>query len=57
LKVLFSFKLVLRLQIFEAVLADSGRRGGSADRGVPRQAPNPGRGYRGWGWRREAFTQ
>jgi hypothetical protein len=29
----------------------------SASREGSRQAPNPGRGYGGWGWRHEAFTQ
>jgi hypothetical protein len=56
LKVLFNLTCS-QTSIFETVLADSGRRGASANRGVPRQAPNPGRGCRGWGWRREAFTQ
>jgi len=55
LKVLFDLNCS-QTSIFQAGLATSGRRGRPQRGGTPRQAPNPGRGYRGWGLCPEALT-
>ena len=55
LKVLFNLTCS-QTSIFQAGLANSGRRGPPRAEGAPRQAPNPGRGYRGWGLCREGVT-
>ena len=53
LKVLFNLTCS-QTSIFQAGLANSGRRGPPRAEGAPRQAPNPGRGYKGWGMCPEA---